>query len=274
MAAPAPVKAAPAKSAREFSFMQAATPTPRLVEYGVEGFGKTTLAAYSDAPVILMPRGETGVQRLVDSHRIPEGVPVIPVESWTEGIEWIDDLIANQRGRKTLAIDTIGSLERLCHEHVCKRDFNGEWGERGFGSFQKGFDVSVGEWLKLLQRLDVLNKKGVTIMLLGHAKIKTFKNPTGADFDRYVCDVHDKTWAVTARWADAVYFGNFVTVVDSTDKQKKKGKGIGGTERVVYTQRRDAWDAKPGYAVPEAIDIPNDHTKVYETIFNAINGKE
>lgn len=271
---PAPAKpAAPATKPRTFTTIKASKPTPRIVMYGVEGFGKTTFAAHAEGVAIIMPRGETGVKRLVDSARIPE-IPTIPVENWQEGLDWLDDLIQDQRGLKALAIDTIGSLERLCHEHVCKRDFQGEWGDRGFGSFQKGFDVSVSEWLKLLQRLDTLNKKGLTIMLLGHAKIKTFKNPVGADFDRYVCDVHDKTWAVTARWADCVYFGNFVTVVDATDKQKKKGKGIGGTERVIYTQRRDAWDAKPGYAVPEFIDIPNDHTQVYSTIFNAIEGKE
>jgi len=275
-----PAPAAPPKTAtkpaaiREFQTFTASVPHPRMVYYGVEGFGKTTLLAYADDPLIMSARDETGVKRLVDSGRVPDKVPpVVQIESWQEHLDWLDDLIGNPRGRKTIGLDTIGTFERLCHEHVCKRDFNGEWGERGFGSFQKGYDVSVSEWLKMLGRLEKLNKQGITIILLGHARIKTFKNPVGADFDRYVCDVHDKTWAATARWADCVYFGNFQTVVTSTDV-KKKGKGIGGTERVVYTQRRDAWDAKPGYAVPEFIDIPADHTKVYDTIFNAINGKE
>lgn len=275
MAAPAPIgtKPAPAAKTREFSYLAAATPKPRIVFYGVEGFGKTTFAAFGPDPLILMARDETGVQRLADSHRIPEKVPAVKIEEWPDLITWLDDLAANARGRKTLALDTLGSFERLCHEFVCKRDFNGDWGERGFASFQKGYDVSTAEWLKMLGRLEKLNKQGMTIILLGHARIKTFKNPTGADFDRYVCDVHDKTWAMTARWADCVYFGNFLAVVDSSNN-KKKGKGIGGTERVVYTNRRDAWDAKPGYGVPEIIDIPADHTKVYETIFNAINSKE
>jgi hypothetical protein len=262
------------KSARTFAPLQAKTPTPRIVLHAVEGWGKTTFAAFAPSPLILMGRGETGVQRLVDSGRIPENVPVAAVESWEDTLGWLDDLAANTQGIKTLALDSMGVFERLCHEHVCKRDFNGDWGERGFGSFNKGYDVSVAEWNKLLQRLDLINKLGIVVVILGHSRVKAFKNPIGPDFDRFVCDAHEKTWAVTARWADAVYFGNFVSAVVGAKSLDRKGKGIGGADRMIYTNRRDAWDAKPGYAVPEQISIPNDHTQVWNTVWTAIVTKE
>lgn len=161
----------------------------------------------------------------------------------------------------------------MCHEFICRRDFNGDWGEKGFASYQRGPDVAVSEWLKLLAILDRLHDSGKIVLILSHCKIKTFKNPLGADYDRYVSDVHDKTWSVTAKWADCVLFGNFYSVVESAERKPealRRGKGIGGTERVIYTERRDAFDAKNRYGMPEVIDIPHDPSVVWETIYSNI----
>jgi hypothetical protein len=165
----------------------------------------------------------------------------------------------------------------MCHEIVCRRDFGGEWGEKGFAAYHKGYDLAVGEWLKLLARLERLNEQhGVTIVLLGHAKVQAFRNPLGPDYDRYVSDVHAKTWGPSARWADAVLFGNFYTVVDR--EKQGKGKGVGGTDRVIYTERRDAWDAKNRYGMPEEIWLDKDRTRswaqVWETIAPGVAAKE
>ena len=118
-------------------------------------------------------------------------------------------------------LDALGSFERLCQEHVCARDFGGDWGERGFASYQKGYDLAVNDWLQLLHRLDRLHRQGVVILILSHCKINTFKNPLGVDFDRYVSDCHHKTWGVTIRWSDAVLFGNFLTIIDDEKRAKR-----------------------------------------------------
>lgn len=108
------------------------------------------------------------------------------------------------------------------------------------------------------------------IIMLGHTQVKPYKNPMGEDFDRYVADVHHKTWGVTHKWADAVLFGTFLTI---TEKKNNKVKGIGGTERVLYTERRDAYDAKNRYNMPEEIEIPDDSSKSWETIWKNIYKK-
>ena len=173
-----------------------------------------------------MARGETGYDTLLGAGLVP-AIPAEEIESWSNLLRRIDDLINDQQGRKTLVLDAIGGFERLCHEHVCTRDFGGNWGERGFGSYQKGYDLAVTDWLNLLARLDRLHRAGVMIMLLGHCKVAPFKNPLGPDFDRYVSDVHHKTWNVTHRWADAVLFGNFFTVLDDEAAARRRGKGKG-----------------------------------------------
>lgn len=242
---------------------------PAIVVPAVEGWGKTSMAAHSPDPVILMARGEAGYITLYNAGRVPR-VPYVECNTFDETLAAIDGLIADPQGRKTLCLDALGGFERLCHEKVCAREFGGQWGEKGFNSFQRGYDTSISDWLMLLARLDKLRATTkMTVLILSHVKVETFKNPAGPDFDRYAADVHRKTWAVTSKWSDAVLFGNFLTVVKES---KGKAKGIGGNDRIIYTERCDAWDAKNRYGAPAEIDIPNDPTKIWETIWNAITG--
>lgn len=242
----------------------------RIVLNAVEGWGKTTAGAHAPGAAILMARGETGYETLLRNSRVPS-VPAAYVQDWPELLLRIESLTKEPGEIRTLIFDALGGFERLCHEFVCRRDFNGDWGERGFLSYNKGYDLSVADWLDMLARLDRLrNEHHIGLVLLSHCKIKTFKNPMGEDYDRYVSDVHDKTWAATAKWCDAVFFGNFFSVVEKDSPKARKGKGIGGADRVLYAERRDAFDAKNRHGMEPIIDIPDDPALVWATIEQAM----
>lgn len=245
---------------------------PRIVLMAVEGYGKSTIGATAIKPMMLMARGESGYLTLLGQKLVP-AVPAAAIESWGELLALLDQLTTECPG-KTLVLDALGGFERLCHEHVCLRDFKGDWGEKGFSSYQKGYDVAVTDWIDMLARLDAIRTKGVMVIALSHCQIKTHKNPLGEDFDRYVANVHGKTWGVTAQWADAVLFGNFLSITDKLGKGDMKKKGIGGTERILYCERRDAFDAKNRYGMPAELAIPNDPAQAWPTIWNALTGKE
>lgn len=246
----------------------AKTQPPRLILNAVEGWGKTSFLAFMPAPLIIMARGETGYRTLVNQRRAPELDNVL-VEDWGSLLALLDDLIAQATlPYKTIGLDAAGGFERLCHELVCARDFEGKWDEKGFTAFQRGYDVSVTDWLQLETRLDKLHDRGIAIVLLSHCKVRNFKNPMGTDFDRYVSDLHEKTWAKISKWADCVLFGNFISVV----KEKQgKGKGIGGADRVLYAERRDAYDAKNRYGLPDAVSLPDDPALGWASIADYFN---
>jgi len=253
---------------------KAETPCPRILFYGVEGFGKTTLAANAPKPVIFAARDEQGVKPLVDSGLIT-GVPVLDCSTFAETLGMIDSLIADTQGIQTAAFDSLGAFERLAMEAVCTRDFKGEWGENGFASYGKGVAGTLTEMLKLLQRLDSLNKKGVTILVLAHATVKNFKNPTGADFDQYQVACLPQIWDTVSRWSDAILFAKFESIVEIGGKSKgniakDRGKGIGGTDRVVYTERRDAFVAKNRYGMPAEIELSGDRERSWSEIWQHI----
>lgn len=261
---PSPQNATAAVAVPTLSTDQVQFLPPRVILNCVEGWGKTTCAAYCPKPALLMARGETGYETLLGSGNVPL-IPRTLVNTWPGLIAFLDAQIEQQElSYKTLALDALGGFERLCHEHVCQRDFRGDWGDKGFSSFQKGYDVAVADWLKLLHKLEQIHAKGVMVLLLGHTQIKPFKNPMGEDFDRYISDIHHKTWSVTHKWADAALFGTYLTVVD---KISGRAKGIGGADRVIYTERRDAFDAKNRYGMPEEINIPNDPTQIWSTLW-------
>jgi hypothetical protein len=243
----------------------------RIIVNAVEGWGKTTLGCQAPKPAILMARGETGYVTLRRKRLVPE-IPKVELQSWTETLDQVRAMILEDTGVQTLVLDALSGFERLCHEHVCKAKFSGDWGESGFTAFQRGYDISISEWLLLLQELDRFRKtRGAQVIFLSHSKVRPFKNPMGEDFDRYIADCHEKTWAATAKWADAVFFGTFRTITE-----KKKGgrtKGIGGDERVIYTTRRDAYDAKNRYGMPPELPMPEDHTQMWPTLAAAISGE-
>ena len=219
----------------------------RIVFMGVEGIGKTSFVAYAPNPCIVMGGNETGYETLMLSGRAPE-IPALHVENWRELCASTKAIVDDDTVYTVIGFDAIGSLERLCHEYVCETKYSGNWGEKGFAGYQRGYDASVTEWLRFLVLLDQLKDKGTHV------------------------DVHHKTWAATHRWADAAMFVKYLTDVKKDDDRDKKGKGIGGTTRMCYTERRDAYDAKNRYGMPPIIQLPDDPAEMWNTLDYFMSG--
>jgi hypothetical protein len=201
---------------------------------------------------------------------VPSDLPVLPTpQSWEDVLGILDSLLDDEHAYRVLGIDTIGGCERLCHEHVCQRHFKGDWGERGFAGYMRGYEVSLAEWREYLGRLDGLrDQRGVTVILLGHTRVKQWKNPEGPDYDRYTVDVHDKTWALTHKWADAVLLANYYVEVEQDSGKRAKGRG--GQQRFLYTEYSAAYDAKNRLGLPSEISMGNSGAEAWNNLKDAI----
>lgn len=265
-AAPRPPSSLPATSTPTLlkKGSESTTLPPRVILNAVEGWGKTTLAAQAPNPVILQSRGETGYQTLFEAGLAPD-VPGAELTTWADLLATVPE--CGVYG--TIVLDALSGFERLCHELVCQRDFKGDWSETGFIGFMRGYDVAVTEWLKLLAALDKCRATGAAVIILSHVQIKQFKNPLGADYDRFIADCHHKTWSITHKWADAVLFGTFLQAV----KVDKAGKGKPGTtasDRVLYAERTDAYDAKNRYGMQPQTLMPADRNEMFATLAKQI----
>lgn len=261
---------------RKFSLSDVqAKSDPLPNRYGLharEGWGKTSFGAQTPKPIFIQTKGETGLDTLIANRQLPE-IPHFPeIQSWEELKEAIRFLSADEHPFRTLVIDTINGAERLCYEYICQRDFGGDWGDRGFGGYQRGYEVSMAEWRMFLNDLDDLRRaKKMTIFFLVHTKVKTFKNPEGADFDRWAPDMQDKCWGLTHKWLDAVLFGNFETVVKSEkNDSSKKGKAASTSARMLYTEQRPAFDAKNRMGLPEEIEMGDSPAEAWSNFSAAL----
>ncbi len=240
-----------------------------MVIMGPPHVGKSSLAG--NIPGILaMPFAQENTWGLLkESGAVPKSLPVLPpIASWNDLLAVLDSLSAGVHQYKALALDTLGCAERLCHEHVCQEFFKGEWGERGFGGYQRGNEVALAPWRTFLTALDRLrDERGMSIVLLAHTRVRNFKNPAGPDFDRYCADVHDKTWALTHRWADAVLFANYFVTIDD---KGIRAKGKGGQQRILYTEYDAAFDAKNRFGLPAEIEMGSSGAEAWKNLAAAI----
>ena len=249
--------------------------------HAVEGWGKSSLFTHAPKPIYIQSRGETGLETLIASGQVRETPHFPEANTWEEIKAQLVFIRDEEHGFKTLVIDTANGAERLMYEYVCHRDFADEWGDRGFSGYMRGYEVSMAEWRIFLNDLDAIRlARKMTIVLLVHTKVKTFKNPEGPDYDRFTPDMHDKAWSLTHKWADAVLFGNFETVVKTSGQQDatKKGKAQGST-RMMYTERHASYDAKNRLGLAGEIEMDGGAAQAWSNLMGAIkagklNGKE
>lgn len=233
----------------------------RTVLVAVPGYGKTSIGAFAESPVMILTPNELGYLTLFRRGLVPS-VPAMMPRTWSELLACIETVARDPGDRKTLVLDALAGAEALLSSQVCQEHFNGDWGERGFAAFGRGAKIVMREWPAILPRLTACARKGVDVLLLGHSKIRTFKDPIGPDYDRYEIDMGtDDAWSRTRMWADAVMYGLFRSVVDQarpeSNTAKAKGKAI-AQSRVLRTENSPICDAKcqlglePEYTMPNA----------------------
>ena len=243
----------------------------RMVLYSEPGWGKTTTAAYATDAALIMGRGETGYETLLGAGLVPE-IPRVEVASWSEHMALLRELAGrDELPYKVLSLDTTGALEQLCHEHVCRRDFNGNWSQDGFLAFQKGPKTAVQDWLQMQALLDRIREKHhCSILLLGHMDVRKSRRPLEEDFDQAALDVEKETLGPLRRWSDCIFFGAFEANVTEDGLRKK---ATGEQQRVLYTQNGAAHLAKNRLGMTPVLEMSDDPSENWEIIREEMVGR-
>ena len=217
----------------------------RVVIYGTEGIGKSSLAAQFPNPLFIDTEGSTSN---MDVARMDKPT------SWTMLMNQIAFVKANPTVCNTLVIDTVDWAETLAIDSVCSQ--HGKRGIEDFG-YGNGYTYAREEMGRFLNKLQELVDIGIHVVLTAHAQIRKFEQPDeeGA-YDRYELKLGKKTSSQTApivkEWADMVLFCNYEIVVMTSESKKKKAQG---GKRVMYTTHHPAWDAKNRFGLPEKLPM-------------------
>lgn len=213
------------------------TKPPRLIIYGIEGIGKSTLASCAPKPVFLPT--EEGLNQ-IDCQSFPK------VERLAELNSYLDALELEEHDFQTVVIDSIDWLERL----IC-REIADQFGARSIekvdGGYGRGYSYAADTWREILDKLDTLrNTRKLGVILIGHAKSETITDPEAQDVTRYSLRLNKNTAALLCEWADAVLFAT---------RLAGAARGIDGGERVLRTQAAASCVAKNRYGFNEIIPL-------------------
>lgn len=222
----------------------------KVVIYGPEGIGKSTLASKFPEAVFIDTEGSTGA---MDVARLPTP------SSWEMLLEEVEYVKQHPEVCRTLVIDTIDWAEALCVEAICAA--HNKKGIEDFG-YGNGYVYVREAFGRLLNKLTEVLDRGVNVVLTAHAQMRKFEQPDemGA-YDRWELKLGKKTSSQTSplvkEWADMLLFCNYKTMVVNVDGQgatRGRNKAQGG-RRVMYTQHHPCWDAKNRFGLPDEIDM-------------------
>lgn len=215
----------------------------KVVIYGPEGIGKSTLAARFPRPLFIDTEGST---RHMDVQRTERPT------SWAMLMNMVRCIKSDPSVCSTLVIDTADWAEQLCISGICAGKQLTGIEDMGYG---RGYVYLAEEFGRLLNLLEEVVVSGIHVVLTAHAMMRKFEQPDemGA-YDRWELKLQKKTAPLVKEWADLLLFANYKTLSVATDDKGKRFKAQGG-RRVMYTSHHPCWDAKNRLGLPEELPL-------------------
>ena len=205
---------------------------PRIVLLGTAGIGKSEFAAGADNAIFIPVKGEDGIDAL-DVQAFP------PVESYRDVMDAVGTLYAEPNEFKTVVLDSSSALAPLVDVRAIEVEGAKSKASLG-GGYGHQWDTILSLWRDLMEGLDALrNERNMTIVVIGHVKIKASRDPESESFDQWVYDIDQKIGDSIVRWSDATLFMSRKTVIKKTDdngKKEKRAIEINGGQRYLWTQ--------------------------------------
>ena len=220
------------------------TSPPRMLVYGTEGIGKSTLAACAPQPVFVQTEDGLGE---ISCDKFPLAA------SFAETLAALTELRDQDHAYQTVVVDSLDWLERLIWDAVCE-DYGVKSIEKVDGGYGKGYIYALSYWRQFIDQLVSLNKnRCMAVILIAHAKVEKFEDPEASPYDRYSPRLHKHAGALITEWCDAVLFATrkFRTQTEETGFGRKRTTahaiGKDGGERILRTVGGPSCVAKNRY---------------------------
>ncbi len=217
----------------------------KVVIYGSEGIGKSSLAACFPDPLFIDTEGGTAH---MDVRRIDKP------QSWEELLGIVKEVAATKDVCKTLVLDTADWAEQLVTTYLCNKYKQNSIESFGYG---KGYTYLGEEFARLLGAFDTVLASGIHVVVTAHAKMRKFEQPDemGA-YDRWEMKLSKQVAPLLKEWCDLLLFCNYQTYIVTSESNAKKAQG---GKRVMYTSHHPAWDAKNRVQLPEVLELDYKH---------------
>ena len=222
---------------------------PKVVIYGPEGIGKSTLASKFPAPLFIDVEEGTG---RMDVARL-----TLPDKSFSSFKTALKELAAAPPDEyKTLVIDTGDTLDNMISDHVVASGGKDIVSIESFG-WGKGYTYIKEEWTKLLDRLwDFQKRNGWGVVFVCHATLRKVEavGQTG-NYDQWALKLSRQASPILKEWCDFMLFLNYdVTIVKTGDDKGTKTKAVGG-DRTAFCIHSNYYEAKNRGGLPDSLEL-------------------
>lgn len=236
------------------------TRPPRILFYGEQGMGKSTLAKEAGCIFIQTSDGLEGLG--VDTFGMCE-----TLEDVRKQLEF---LLKEKHPYKAFCIDTLGGLERLLFSEICS-----ELGLQYMTQASvKSYPLAGKRMHELMDLISKVNaERKMFALLIGHSAITKFEDPTTSSYDRYSLNMNDKLGSYLMQEVDVVGFINQKVLIKEESAGFKgeitKAKGL---SRYVFFEKSPAFYAKDhDYGLPSEIKL--EKGKMWSAIYDCIKAK-
>ena len=236
----------------------------RVMLYGTHGIGKSTFASCAPSPVFVQTEDGLGE---IDCDKLPVAT------TFQDVMKGLSELYTEPHPYQTVVVDSLDWLERLIWAEVCRKRNVESIEDIGYA---KGYIFALTQWREFLEGLTALRAdRGMTAILIAHARIERFENPETESYDRYVPRLHKLAAAVVQEWCDEVLFATYRVHTKQNDEgfNRKRTQGIGTGERIIRTQERPAHVAKNRLNLPEELPLDWNAYTYYLTNESTQGGK-
>ena len=223
----------------------------RIMVHGLEGVGKSTLGAKAEKPLFISPEG--GADQLTDN----EGKPVdeMPgIKNWATLKNALQKVLTEQHDFKTLVLDSADWIESLCHAEILGTGTKTiTTVDGGYGSGYRKAQSMHKELIDLVSA--IREQRAMNVIVTAHSHVKHVKDPEMMeDYDAFEIKCHEYVSSMWREWVDALFFVRFKTYIKTGD-DTQKSRAIGTGSRVLYTEKRPAFQAKNRFGLPPELEF-------------------
>lgn len=226
--------------------------------YGVEGVGKSGLAAQYPIPIFLDFEGST--------HEM--NVDRVPIDNWDDLVE-IHRLICTDKAYaniKTVVYDTLDWMETIIIKQILKEDGAMSITDSAHYGFGNG-DKRIGEFIvnEVLKLIKAVMRKRINVVFVAHSEIKAIECPLVGRYDMYAVKSGKKIASIFKEWCSNVFFINYETHIEYK-KGMEKNRAKGGRMRYIHTQRTPQYEAKTRLDINDRLLYNKDECPYFEYI--------